>query len=79
MKDFIVLIKLGKRDETAVEVQRVLTQFGRSIKVRLGLHDFDSSSTKGLIILQVLTLEDGNTIARELEGLNEVSVEVVEI
>lgn len=79
MKDFIVLIKLGKRDETAVEVQRVLTQFGKSIKVRLGLHDFDSNSTKGLIILQVLTLADGNTIARELEGLNEVSIEVVEI
>lgn len=79
MKDFIVLIKLGKRDQTAVEVQKVLTKYGKSIKVRLGLHDFDSEMAKGLIVLQVLSLEDGKTIANEIEGLDELSVEVVEI
>ena len=44
MENYIVLIKVGDRDQSAIEVQRVLTQYGKAIKVRLGLHDFDEAS-----------------------------------
>lgn len=79
MENFIVLVKIGNRDQSAVEVQRVLTQFGKSIKVRLGLHDFDEASSKGLILLQVLTFKDGEDIINELDGIPEVKVQVVTI
>lgn len=79
MENFIVLVRIGNRDQSAIEVQRVLTQFGKSIKVRLGLHDFDEASSKGLILLQVLTLKDGEDIIKELDGIPEVKVQVVTI
>lgn len=79
MNNFIVLIKIGNRDQAAVEVQRVLTQYGKSIKVRLGLHDFDKESSNGLILLQTLSLKEGEDIQRELDGITDVTVKVVSI
>ncbi len=79
MENFIVLVKIGNRDQSAVEVQRVLTQFGKAIKVRLGLHDFDEKSSKGLIVLQVTSRELSNEIRDELVGIPETKVELVTI
>lgn len=79
MDNFIVLIKIGDRDQSAIEVQRVLTQFGKNIKVRLGLHDFDELSSKGLIVLQVISQKDGDNILKELEGIQDINVKVVTI
>lgn len=79
MDNYIVLIKIGDRDQSAIEVQRVLTQFGKSIKVRLGLHDFDELSSKGLIVLQVISQKDGDDILNELEGIQDINVKVVTI
>lgn len=79
MENFIVLIKIGNRDESAVEVQRVLTQYGRAIKVRLGLHDFEETSSRGLIVLQVTTLELAKEIQSEITGISETKIEIVSI
>lgn len=79
MDNYVVLIKIGNRDQSAVEVQRVLTQFGKAIKVRLGLHDFEAESSNGLIVLQVTSKELGVDIRKELEGIPETKVELVTI
>lgn len=79
MDNYVVLIKIGNRDQSAVEVQRVLTQFGKAIKVRLGLHDFEAESSNGLIVLQVTSKELGVEIQNELVGIPETKVELVTI
>ena len=79
MENFIVLIKVGNRDQSAQDVQKVLTKFGKAIKVRLGLHDFESTSSNGLIVLQVNSITDGENIKDSLKDIPEVKVEVVNI
>lgn len=51
----IVMVKVDKREKKAVDVQKIFTEYGCSIKVRLGLHDSppESCSPCGLIILDV--------------------------
>lgn len=79
MYNYIVLIKIGIRDKSAIEVQRVLTEYGKAIKVRLGLHDFDVESSNGLIVLQVTTEELGRQIQTELVGIPETKAELIKI
>lgn len=51
----LVLVKVDQRTDSAEMVQKILTDFGCSIKVRLGLHDVpcNTCSPTGLIFLQV--------------------------
>lgn len=55
MSKTIMLIMVGKRKETAVEVQTLLTKYGCSIKTRLGIHSAagDQCTEDGLIILEL--------------------------
>jgi len=66
----LIVVKVGNRTDSAAEVQSVLTEFGCSIKVRLGLHDLPEGacSPSGLIILQVTGAE--TELARFLDKLN---------
>ena len=52
----IMAVRLGQREKTAIEVQKVLTGWGCLIKTRLGIHDgvLDSCSNYGLIILELV-------------------------
>lgn len=52
----IMLVLVGKRRESAVQVQKLLTDYGCYIKTRLGLHDASESvcSEDGLIILELV-------------------------
>jgi len=56
----LVAVKIGSREATATAVQKILTDFGCNIKVRLGLHDIpeNACSPSGLVILQT-SAEDG--------------------
>ncbi len=56
----ILGIRINDRVKEAGNVQRVLTQFGCSIKTRLGLHEVTDShcSTSGLIILELTGSKD---------------------
>jgi hypothetical protein len=56
----ILGIKINDRIKEAGSVQKVLTQFGCSIKTRLGLHEVSEShcSTNGLIILELTGPKD---------------------
>ncbi len=71
----LVAVKVGHREDTATRVQAILTSFGCSIKVRLGLHDLPEGacSPTGLIILQV-TAEEAEVAAfvAELNDLEDV-------
>jgi hypothetical protein len=50
-------IHLPNRTDKAMELQKVLTNFGCLIKTRIGLHPVDQNScaNNGLIILEILS------------------------
>lgn len=50
----IMVVKIGDRREHSPKVQEVLSRFGCSIKVRLGLHETENvCSEEGILILQL--------------------------
>jgi len=50
----IMAVKIGSRREESPKVQEVLSQFGCSIKMRLGLHEAgEVCSEEGVLILQL--------------------------
>lgn len=50
----IMVIKIGARREDSPRVQEVLSRFGCSIRVRLGLHEtHEICSEEGILILQL--------------------------
>lgn len=50
----IMVVKIGARKQKSPEVQEVLSQFGCSIKARLGLHETERvCSDEGILILQL--------------------------
>lgn len=50
----IMVVKIGDRREHSPKVQEVLSCFGCSIKVRLGLHETENvCSEEGILILQL--------------------------
>ena len=55
-KHCIVGVHITDRVKNAGEVQKVLTEYGCSIKTRIGLHDVreDFCSTNGVILLEIL-------------------------
>lgn len=56
MNKTIMLLMVGSRKETAVAVQGLLTEYGCSIKTRLGLHTASENlcSEDGLIVLELV-------------------------
>ncbi len=56
MEKTILVVLVDKRKESAVAVQKILTDWGCLIKTRLGIHDgvLDSCSNAGLIILELV-------------------------
>ncbi len=68
----IVAIKIEKRENSAVKVQNILTEYGCIIKVRLGLHDVPSDicTSSGLVMLEVV--KGDKAIPDLLEELNKV-------
>ncbi|HOH47332.1 MAG TPA: hypothetical protein PLX59_05780 [Candidatus Cloacimonadota bacterium] len=66
----VVLIKIDHRSTEAGKVQSILTEYGCSIKVRLGLHEVSKEfcANDGLIVLEV----DGADIAVMIEQLNAI-------
>jgi hypothetical protein len=51
----IVAVNVGNREGVAQDMQRILTEHGCVIKVRLGLHDIpvDACSPSGLVLMEV--------------------------
>ena len=72
----LVAIRIDSRNEQATEVQRLLTDFGCHIRVRLGLHDLpdEACEPSGLLILQTTAPEaELKEFADRLNALDEVT------
>lgn len=77
----ILGIKINDRIKEAGNVQRVLTQYGCSIKTRLGLHEVTDShcSTSGLIILELTGPQaDQEKMRSELGAIQGIIVKIME-
>lgn len=72
MEYIITAIKIEKRENSAVKVQNILTEYGCIIKVRLGLHDVpsDTCTSSGLVLLEIINHD--NKLNEMLEKLNSV-------
>jgi hypothetical protein len=80
MKKHVLLILIGKRQETAVNVQRVLTAWGCIIKTRLGIHDgvLEQCSDSGLLILELHgKADDMSELARKVALIDGVHSKLV--
>jgi hypothetical protein len=82
MKKSVLVILIGSRKESAVNVQKVLTGWGCMIKTRLGLHDgvLDNCSDQGLLILELVGDDSQKQeLTRKLNLIKGVSVKFVEL
>ena len=63
----IIGVRLDNRTQTAVDFQKILTNFGCIIKTRLGLHDVAESNCapNGTILLEVI---DGDERSKDFEN-----------
>jgi hypothetical protein len=77
-KKTVLGVLINNRTETAPQVQKVLTQFGCSIKTRLGLHEVDEKtcSTTGLLILELFGVEkDSLELEKQLRSIKGIQVQ----
>lgn len=78
----ILLILVGKRAESAVKVQQILTAWGCIIKTRLGIHDgiMENCSDEGLLILELYgTEEQKQELTRKVSVLPGVTSKLIEL
>lgn len=68
----IVAVKMDDRQNTAVKVQDILTEYGCVIKVRLGLHNVvpGQCSPSGLVLLEVVP--DDPKVEEMLKSLDSI-------
>lgn len=82
MSKTVLLVLIGKRKDTAVNVQKVLTGWGCLIKTRLGIHDgvLENCSDEGLLILELVgTKEQKEELSRKISVLSGVTAKLVEL
>ena len=78
----ILLVLVGKRKESAVKLQQVLTAWGCIIKTRLGIHDgiLENCSDEGLLILELYgTEEQKSELARKVAVIPDVTSQLVNL
>jgi hypothetical protein len=78
----IVAVKVGNREGVAQDMQRILTEHGCSIKVRLGLHDMpeNTCSPAGLVLMEVAGEDpEIQAMVTKLDALPETSAKYIVI
>lgn len=76
-KRIILGVQISNRCAHAVQVQQLFTEYGCSIKTRIGLHDVagNQCSTSGLILLELHgTQKDADALEKKLRVLKGVTV-----
>ncbi len=75
----IMVVKIGARREDSPKVQEVLSRFGCSIKVRLGLHEtHEVCSDEGVLILQLAgEVDEMKKLERALNEMDRVKAKMV--
>jgi len=82
MEKTILLCLIDGRKKSAVNVQKILTEWGCLIKTRLGIHDgvLDNCSESGLIILELVgEKEKKEDLAKKLSVLPGVTTKLVDL
>ncbi|MGE5681337.1 MAG: hypothetical protein ACM34K_10710 [Bacillota bacterium] len=82
MKKSVLLILIGSRKESAVNVQKVLTGWGCIIKTRLGVHDgvLDNCSDQGLLMLELAGEDEKKEeLARKIGLIKGVSSKLINL
>lgn len=81
MESNFMIVKISKRTAKAPEVQAVLTKYGCSIKVRLGLHEAgDVCSDEGILFLQLTGEKDEmKELEKTLKKMEGVQAKMVEL
>ena len=81
MEKYVILgVLVDNFSKDAVEVQKIFSKYGCSIRTRLGLHDVNEGvcATNGLILLEFIGGKaNAETMAAELNALNGVSVKIM--
>jgi hypothetical protein len=78
----IVAVKVGNREGVAQDMQRILTEHGCAIKVRLGLHDMpeNTCSPAGLVLMEVAGEDpEIRAMVTKLDALPETSAKYIVI
>lgn len=75
----IMGVRLDNRTQTAVNFQRILTDYGCIIKTRLGLHETANSACapNGLILMEVIDDEKAKEFERELCKIEGIEIQVM--
>ncbi|HOW16528.1 MAG TPA: hypothetical protein PK443_02325 [bacterium] len=62
MEKTVLIVLIGNRKEAAVTIQKILTDWGCTIKTRLGIHDgvLDNCTNSGLLILDIVGQKEKN-------------------
>ncbi|PLX17436.1 MAG: hypothetical protein C0601_07710 [Candidatus Muiribacterium halophilum] len=82
MKKTLLLILVDGRKKSAVNVQKILTEWGCLVKTRLGIHDgvLENCSESGLLILEMVGDSDKHEeLARKISVLPGVSTKLVNL
>jgi len=80
MKKTVLLVLVGKRKESAVKLQQVLTAWGCLIKTRLGLHAgvMENCSETGLLFLELCGSDADNAeLARKISVIPAIESKLV--
>jgi len=78
----VMLVLLDQRKKSAVQVQKILSEWGCLIRTRLGIHEgvLENCSEEGLIILELVgDKEMHEKLAERLNALPNVVAKLVEI
>ena len=79
----IMAVRLGQREKTAIEVQKVLTDFGCSIRTRLGHNNQtaeNACSPQGLLIPQLCCDDDtSKALETKLNSIEDVKARLVNL
>jgi hypothetical protein len=77
-KKTVLGILINNRVQNAPQVQQILTEFGCSIKTRLGLHEVNENlcSSSGLLILELFGDEKASLeLERQLRAIRGIQVQ----
>ncbi len=80
MKKTVLLVLIGKRKESAVKLQQILTAWGCLIKTRLGLHSgvMENCSESGFLFLELYGSDTDNAeLARKVSVIPGIESKLV--
>lgn len=82
MEKTVLLVLINDRKDSAITVQKILTDWGCTIKTRLGIHDgtLDNCSNSGLLILDIVGEKEKNDeMTRKLNLVKGVKAQIVHL